>query len=88
MSAFWQQKPILVTGGGGFLGTFVVERLRREGANVVVPRSTEFDLVDGDAVRRLIAAARPAMVIHLAARVGGIGANRAQPRRATSTTTR
>jgi GDP-L-fucose synthase len=81
MSAFWQQKSVVVTGGGGFLGTFVVERLRREGANVVVPRSAEFDLVDGDAVRRLIATARPAMVIHLAARVGGIGANRANPGR-------
>ena len=81
MSAFWQQKPILVTGGGGFLGSFVVERLRREGATVVAPRSAEYDLVDGAAVRRLIADARPEMVIHLAARVGGIGANRDNPGR-------
>ena len=64
MSAFWQQKSVVVTGGGGFLGTFVVERLRREGANVVAPRSAEFDLVDGDAVHRLIAAARPAIRRH------------------------
>ena len=81
MSAFWQQKSVVVTGGGGFLGTFVVERLRHEGANVVAPRSAEFNLVDGDAVRRLLAAVRPAMVIHLAARVGGIGANRDNPGR-------
>jgi GDP-L-fucose synthase len=81
MSAFWQQKPVLVTGGGGFLGSFVVERLRREGAKVLVPRSSEYDLVDGAAVRRLIADARPEMVIHLAARVGGIGANRENPGR-------
>ena len=81
MSAFWQQKPVLVTGGGGFLGSFVVERLRREGAKVFVPRSAEYDLVDGAAVRRLLADARPEMVIHLAARVGGIGANRENPGR-------
>ncbi len=53
----------------------------REGAKVVVPRSAEYDLVDGAAVRRLIADARPEMVIHLAARVGGIGANRENPGR-------
>jgi GDP-L-fucose synthase len=81
MSAFWQQKPILVTGGGGFLGSFVVERLRREGATVFVARSAEYDLVDGAAIRRLLADARPEMVIHLAARVGGIGANRENPGR-------
>ncbi len=81
MSAFWQQKPVLVTGGGGFLGSFVVDRLRREGASVVAPRSAEYDLVDGGAVRRLLADTRPQMVIHLAARVGGIGANRENPGR-------
>ena len=81
MSAFWQQKLVLVTGGGGFLGSFVVERLRREGAKVVAPRSAEYDLVDGAAIRRLLADARPNMVIHLAARVGGIGANRENPGR-------
>jgi GDP-L-fucose synthase len=81
MSTFWQGKRVLVTGGAGFLGSFVVERLQRAGASVVVPRSAEYDLVDRAAVRRLLAEARPELVIHLAARVGGIGANRANPGR-------
>src|SRR5450432_4726031 len=81
MSTFWQGKRVVVTGGGGFLGSFVVERLQREGASVVVPRAATYDLVDRAAVRRLLADARPELVIHLAARVGGIGANRANPGR-------
>src|SRR5436190_1248759 len=81
MSGFWQDKTIVVTGGAGFLGSFVVERVRREGAKVVIPRSTEYDLVDRASARRLLADARPDMVIHLAARVGGIGANRDNPGR-------
>jgi len=81
MSTFWHGKRVVVTGGGGFLGSFVVERLKRDGASVVVPRSAEYDLVDRAAVRRLLADARPDLVIHLAARVGGIGANRDNPGR-------
>jgi GDP-L-fucose synthase len=81
MSAFWQDKRVVVTGGVGFLGSFVVERLRREGANVFVPRSADYDLVDVTAIRRLLGEARPEMVLHLAARVGGIGANRENPGR-------
>src|SRR5260221_176323 len=81
MSTFWHAKRVVVTGGGGFLGSFVVERLEREGASVFVPRSAAYDLVDRGAVRRLLADARPELVIHLAAQVGGIGANRANPGR-------
>jgi GDP-L-fucose synthase len=81
MSTFWQGKRVVVTGGAGFLGSFVVERLERAGARVVVPRSAEYDLVDRAAVRRLLADAKPELIIHLAARVGGIGANRANPGR-------
>jgi len=79
--SFWQDKRVLVTGGGGFLGSYVVERLHAEGAaEVFVPRSHDYDLRDVDAVRRLFrVVARPDVVIHLAARVGGIGANRARP---------
>jgi GDP-L-fucose synthase len=81
MSTFWHGKRVVVTGGGGFLGSFVVERLQREGASVFVPRSAEYDLVDRAAVRRVLADAQPELVIHLAAQVGGIGANRANPGR-------
>src|SRR5258706_15104238 len=72
-------RRVLVTGGAGFLGGFVVERLREEGADVVAPRSADYDLVDRAAARRLLADARPDLVIPLAARVGGIGANRDNP---------
>ena len=76
----WQDTKVVLTGGAGFLGSFVVERLRARGARqVVVPRRSECDLVQGDAVRRLLAETRPDLVIHLAARVGGIGANRKNP---------
>src|SRR4029079_10506697 len=81
MSAFWQDKQVVVTGGGGFLGSHVVERVKREGARVFVPRSRDYDLVDRAAVRRLRADARPDLVIHVAAQVGGIGANRDNPAR-------
>ena len=73
-------KRIVVTGGAGFLGSFVVDRLRKMSvADIFVPRSAEYDLVDRDACRRLYRDARPDIVIHLAARVGGIGANRENP---------
>jgi len=81
MSSFWSGRRVVVTGGAGFLGSFVVGRLREAGASVVVPRSADYDLVDRAAARRLLADARPDMVIHLAAQVGGIGANRSNPGR-------
>ena len=75
-------RRVVVTGGAGFLGRAVVARLRESGVtDVVVPRSADYDLRERDAVRRLLADARPEVVIHLAAAVGGIGANRANPGR-------
>lgn len=73
-------KRIVVTGGAGFLGSFVVDRLREIGAgDIFVPRSADYDLVDRDACKRLYRDAKPDIVIHLAAKVGGIGANRENP---------
>jgi GDP-L-fucose synthase len=73
-------KRIVVTGGAGFLGSFVVEKLKGMGTGeIFVPRSADYDLVDRDACKRLYRDAKPDIVIHLAARVGGIGANRENP---------
>ncbi len=78
--SYFTGKRVVVTGGAGFLGSVVVSLLRaRGGQQIFVPRSREYDLVDAEAVRRLYRDARPDLVIHLAARVGGIGANRANP---------
>jgi GDP-L-fucose synthase len=72
----------MVTGGGGFLGKAVVARLRTAGVSeIFVPRSADFDLRSADGVRAALAAGRPEVVIHLAAVVGGIGANRENPGR-------
>jgi GDP-L-fucose synthase len=73
---------ILVTGGSGFLGSFVVERLKKQGYNdVVVFRQKDYDLTKEADVARLYADVKPAAVMHLAAQVGGIGANRDNPGR-------
>jgi GDP-L-fucose synthase len=72
---------VLVTGGAGFLGSHLVERLEAAGHDVVVPRSAAYDLTHEDDVVRLFAETRPEVVYHLAALAGGIGANRAEPGR-------
>jgi GDP-L-fucose synthase len=90
---FWQNRRVIVTGGAGFLGSFIIEKLRQRGAaEIIVPRIEQYDLVDINAVRRLYNDVlgqdnlQPStlkhsnlIVIHLAALAGGIGANRARP---------
>jgi GDP-L-fucose synthase len=80
-SNFWQNRRVCVTGGAGFLGSYVVGRLKEAGAKVFIPRASEFDLREKAQIRRMYEAAQPEMVIHLAAVVGGIGANSLNPGR-------
>lgn len=78
--SFWTDNRFTVTGGAGFLGTFVVEGLRKRGATQIdVPRRAQYDLRRREAISALLADKKPSVIIHLAAVVGGIGANRAHP---------
>ena len=82
MGSFFESKRIAVTGGAGFLGRSVVGKLRERGCDdPFVPRSADFDLCRDEGVRDFLQAARPQVLIHLAAVVGGIGANRENPGR-------
>lgn len=80
---YWAGKNVMVTGGSGFLGTYVVDELRSRTSdrNIGVPRSREYDLRERANVRRAITDYDPDVIIHLAANVGGIGANEANPAR-------
>ncbi len=80
MSEFWESRRVLVTGGHGFLGRAVVSSLAGRGAaEVITPRSADHDLRRREAADEMVGGTRPDLIIHLAARVGGIGANRARP---------
>jgi len=74
--SFWNEKSVLVTGGAGFLGTNVVQKLKLRGCgHVFVPRSRDYNLIKIEDIRRVYEDSQPDLVIHLAANVGGIGAN-------------
>jgi len=80
MSEFWKNRSVCVTGGAGFLGKFVVQRLKQSGCpNIFVPQIENYDLTRLEDIQRMYDKAKPDIVIHLAAKVGGIGANRAHP---------
>lgn len=80
MSSFWDERRFMVTGGAGFLGRVVTRKLKERGAKeIFIPRIEEYDLVDPVAIDRLLEDSYPDVIIHLAAHVGGIGANREHP---------
>ncbi len=82
MNSYWTDKKLVVTGGSGFLGSHLVEMLQDAGAQeIVIPRRHSCDLTVEENVQRLMESARPDIVFHLAAVVGGIGANRKEPGR-------
>ncbi|HUQ80913.1 MAG TPA: GDP-L-fucose synthase [Gemmatimonadaceae bacterium] len=78
---FWLGRRVFVTGGSGFLGSHIIEQLQGTGAAVSAPRRSECDLLDPDAIDRSLRDHAPDMVLHLAATVGGIGANQREPGR-------
>lgn len=79
-SNFWQNKRVCVTGGAGFLGSYIIQKLEDRGAaDIFIPRIEEYDLVNKDDILRMLNDAQPDLIIHLAALAGGIGANRARP---------
>jgi GDP-L-fucose synthase len=77
---FWSDKRVCITGGSGFLGSFVVEKLQARGAkDIFVPRQRDYDLVEPTAVQRMLDDSNPDIIIHIAALAGGIGVNRERP---------
>jgi GDP-L-fucose synthase len=78
--SYWKNRSVCVTGGAGFLGSYVLDKLAQRGAsNVFVPKIEDYDLVQPEDIREILDRSQPDIIIHLAANVGGIGANRERP---------
>lgn len=78
--SFWKNRRVCVTGGKGFLGSYIIEKLQDRGTGeIFVPEYPDYDLVQKDSILRMLDESKPDLIIHLAANVGGIGANRARP---------
>ncbi len=79
-ASFWGDRRVCVTGGAGFLGSFVTEKLQQRGAKeIFIPKIETYNLIQPESIQRMLDDACPNMIIHLAAHVGGIGANRERP---------
>ena len=77
---FWDSRRVCVTGGAGFLGSYIIEKLQnRNAGNIFIPKIEDYDLTDPQAIQRMLDDSRPDIILHLAAQVGGIGANRDHP---------
>src|SRR5258705_13151758 len=78
-ASFWPRQRVIVTGGAGFLGSFVVNKLQDRGCtSIIIPRSSDYDLREKPAIQRLLTESNPTIIIHLAANCGGIGANQSK----------
>ncbi len=77
---FWEKRRVLITGGKGFLGSYVTKQLKAKGCkDIFIPKEESYNLVDKAAVKKVYRDSRPDIVIHLAAKVGGIGLNKEKP---------
>jgi len=77
---FWQNRRVCVTGGNGFLGSFITEKLALRGTKeIFIPRIEDYNLVEREAILQMLKDAKPDIILHLAALAGGIGANRLRP---------
>ncbi len=79
-NGFWEPRHVCVTGGAGFLGSYIIEKLKqRHAGSIFIPKIEEYDLIDPSSIKRMLDDSHPDIILHLAAQVGGIGANREHP---------